>query len=368
MLHLFAVLVAAATGILIFAGGLVTSTESGLSVPDWPNTYGHFMFFFPLEKMVGGIRYEHTHRLIASTVGFLILVLAGWLWRSEPRGWVRRLGYIALTAVIVQGILGGITVLWYLPDPISIAHASLAQIVFCLTMTIALVTSPGWQRAYAAPEATPPRRSGRPEGTPPRRSGRPEGTPPRRSGRQGPAPDDLILRRVAAVTTGLIYLQIVVGATMRHTGAGLAIPDFPLMFGSLIPTHWDAKIAIHFAHRVGAVIVSLAILATTGHVLYHHRSRRELRRPSLLLLVLLAIQITLGALTVLSGKQFIINSLHVVTGASVLVTSLVLTLRAYRASFRGSADAEASALRMPPDARRADPSGSAAFRSAGDHA
>ncbi len=143
----------------------------------------------------------------------------------------------------------------------------------------------------------------------------------------------MILRRVAAATTGLIYLQIVVGATMRHTGAGLAIPDFPLMFGQLIPPHWDAKIAVHFAHRVGAVVVSLAILATTGHVFYHHRSRRELRRPSLLLLVLLAIQITLGALTVLSGKQFIINSLHVVTGASVLVTSLVLTLRAHRARF-----------------------------------
>src|SRR4030095_12820511 len=87
MLYLFAMLVAAVTGILIFAGGLVTSTESGLSVPDWPNTYGYFMFFFPLEKMVGGIRFEHTHRLIASTVGFLILVLAAWLWRAEPRAW-----------------------------------------------------------------------------------------------------------------------------------------------------------------------------------------------------------------------------------------------------------------------------------------
>ena len=348
MLHLFAVLVAAATGILIFAGGLVTSTESGLSVPDWPNTYGYFMFFFPLEKMVGGIKFEHTHRLIASTVGFLILVLAGWLWRAEPRGWVRRLGYIALAAVIVQGILGGITVLWYLPDPISIAHASLAQIVFCLTMTIALVTSPGWTRAYAAPEGTPPRRSGRP----------------------GPAPDDVILRRVAAATTGLIYLQIVVGATMRHTGAGLAIPDFPLMFGQLIPPHWDAKIAVHFAHRVGALVVSLAILATTGHVFYHHRSRRELRRPSLLLLVLLAIQITLGALTVLSGKQFIINSLHVVTGASVLVTSLVLTLRAHRARFAHAGsqgqDPAYTVDGRTPDARRAGPFGPA--KSAGDHA
>lgn len=315
MLHLFAALVAAFTAVLIFAGGLVTSTESGLSVPDWPNTYGYFMFFFPLEKMVGGIRYEHTHRLIASTVGLLIVVLAVWLWRSEPRSWVRRLGYIALAAVITQGMLGGITVLWYLPDPISIAHASLAQIVFCLTMTIALVTSPGWQRAYAAQA----------------------GTPSGRSGSHGPAPNDVLLQRIAAVTTGLVYLQIVVGATMRHTGAGLAIPDFPLMFGQLIPPHWDAKIAIHFAHRAGALLVTLAILATTGHVLYHHRSRPELRRTSLLLLALLATQITLGALTVLSKKEFIVNSLHVVTGASVLVTSLVLTLRAHRARFASTA-------------------------------
>ena len=244
--------------------------------------------------------------------------------------------------MITQGILGGITVLWYLPDPISIAHASLAQIVFCLTMTIALVTSPGWKRAYEAQE----------------------GTPLRRSGRQGPAPDDLMLQRVAAVTTGLIYLQIVVGATMRHTGAGLAIPDFPLMFGQLIPPHWDAKIAIHFAHRAGALIVSLAILATTGHVLYHHRSRGELRRPSLLLLALLATQVTLGALTVLSEKEFIINSLHVVTGASVLVTSLVLTLRAHRARFAGTRRRRADALTPGPNGQ--DPAYGVAL--AGDHA
>jgi cytochrome c oxidase assembly protein subunit 15 len=312
MRHLFAALVAAATGILIFAGGLVTSTESGLSVPDWPNTYGYFMFFFPLEKMVGGIRFEHTHRLIASTVGFLILVLAIWFWRAEPRAWVRRLGYIALAAVITQGILGGITVLWYLPDPISISHASLAQIVFCLTVAIALVTSRGWTSGYAA---------------------------------AGPAPDDRILQRIAAITTGVIFLQIVVGATMRHTGAGLAIPDFPLAFGQIIPPHWDAKIAVHFAHRAGAVIVSLLILATTGHVLYHHKTRVELRRTALLLLALLATQVTLGAMTVLSQKEFIINSLHVVTGASVLVTSLVLTLRAHRARFAGHADPAGSALR-----------------------
>src|SRR5262245_61136072 len=143
MLFLFTLLVAASTAVLIFAGGLVTSTGSGLSVPDWPNSYGWFMFTFPFENMVGGIFYEHSHRLIASTVGFLILVLALTLWRVEPRRWVRRLGFIALGAVITQGVLGGLTVLFYLPDPISIAHAHLAGVVFCLPTTIGLVPSPG---------------------------------------------------------------------------------------------------------------------------------------------------------------------------------------------------------------------------------
>src|SRR5204862_1315957 len=150
MLHLFTLLVAASTAVLIFAGGLVTSTGSGLSVPDWPNTYGWFMWAFPVSKMVGGIFYEHLHRLVASTVGFLIVILAIWLARAEPRRWVRKLGYLALAAVITQGVLGGITVLWYLPDAVSIAHASLAQIVFCLTTTIAVVTSRGWTHGYTS--------------------------------------------------------------------------------------------------------------------------------------------------------------------------------------------------------------------------
>ena len=300
MLHRFAAFVAASTALLIFAGGLVTSTESGLSVPDWPTTYGWFMFTFPLDKMVGGIFYEHSHRLIASVVGFLILVLTVWLWRREGRAWVRRLGYTALAAVVTQGILGGITVLWFLPDPVSIAHAGLAQLVFCMTVSIALVTSTAWQH--------------------------------------GSTPDDRTLQLVALVTTVVTYVQILMGATMRHTGAGLAIPDFPLAFGQIVPPAWTAPIAIHYAHRVGAVIVSLLVLATAGHVLYHHREHRPLRRPALLLVGLLLVQITLGALTVLTGKQYIINSLHVVTGAMVLGTSLVLTLRAYGPRIAGIRD------------------------------
>ena len=307
MLPVFAALVAASTALLILAGGFVTSTGSGLSVPDWPNTYGWFMFAFPLDSMVGGIFYEHSHRLIASTVGLLIIVLAAWLWRVEPRPWVRRLGFIVLAAVITQGILGGITVLWFLPDPISIAHASLAQIVFCLTVTIALVTAPGWKRGYV---------------------------------RNGiPTPDDGVLRGLTRVTTAVVFVQIVIGATMRHTGAGLAIPDFPLAFGQLVPSAWDAKIAVHYAHRAGALIASLLIVAMAGHVFYHHGGRGELRRPSILLLALLALQITLGAFNVWSGLHFVINSLHVVTGGSVLVTSLVITMRAHRPRFgiRGNA-------------------------------
>ncbi len=325
MVHYFSLVVAASTAVLIFAGGLVTSTGSGLSVPDWPNTYGWFMFTFPLEKMVGGIFYEHSHRLIASTVGFLILVLAFWLGRTEPRRWVRRLGYLALAAVIVQGILGGITVLWYLPAPISISHASLAQLVFCAATAIALVTSTGWKRGYGGYE-------GRGYGA---------GSPDRSGDRR--------LQQIAVLTTATIYLQIVVGATMRHLGAGLAIPDFPLAFGQLVPPHWDTGIAIHFAHRVGALIVTTLAVATTAHVFYHHRRRGELVRPSIVLLLLVAAQITLGALTVLSARHHIINSLHVVTGGAVLVTSLVLALRAWRPRF---ADAPAGPARDASARRR----------------
>src|SRR5439155_20111384 len=114
-LHRFALFTASCTVFLIFVGGLVTSTESGLSVPDWPTTYGWNMFTFPLSKWVGGIFYEHGHRLIASTVGFLTIVLAAWLWIVDPRRWMKRLGAAALGSVILQGALGGLTVLFFLP-------------------------------------------------------------------------------------------------------------------------------------------------------------------------------------------------------------------------------------------------------------
>jgi cytochrome c oxidase assembly protein subunit 15 len=315
MLHRFATFVAACTVLLVLAGSLVTSTGSGLSVPDWPTSYGWNMFTFPPSKWVGGIFYEHGHRLIASSVGFLTIVLAAWLWRAEPRRWLRRLGFTALGVVVLQGLIGGVTVLFFLPPAVSTAHAGLAEIFFCLTVAIALFTSPGWVRAQ---DAGP---------------------------RSASSVDDSLLRRTATATTALIYVQILVGATMRHTGAGLAIPDFPLMFGGLVPDHWSAPIAVHFAHRLGALITALAILATAGHVWYHHSRVPDLVRPATLLVALAAVQITLGALTVLSERDVMINSLHVVCGALVLATSLVVTLRSWRAKFAGTE------LRLSGDAR-----------------
>ena len=293
MLHRFAASVAALTVLLVLAGSLVTSTDSGLAVPDWPTSYGWNLFTFPPSMWVGGILYEHGHRLIASTVGFLTIVLAAWLWMSDPRRWMKRLGVTALAVVILQGLLGGLTVLFFLPAPVSTAHAGLAEIFFCLTVAIALFTSPGWIRGDLRV-------------------------------------DDATLRRVATATTVLIYAQILIGATMRHTGAGLAIPDFPLMFGGILPDRWSGAIAIHFAHRLGAVVVTGAVLATAGRVAFAHAGRRELTRPATLLVALVAAQIVLGGLTVLTRRAVWINSAHVVCGALVLAVSVVVTLRSWR--------------------------------------
>jgi heme a synthase len=322
-LHRYTKLVVCCTVLLIAAGGMVTSTGSGLSVPDWPTTYGSSMFSFPMNKWVGGIFYEHGHRLIASTVGFLTIILAAWTWWVDPRPWVRKLAFGALGAVVLQGLLGGITVLLFLPAPISIGHAALAQLFFCITISLALFTSAAWRDAPASI-------------------------------------DDPALRRVATATTAIIYIQILLGATMRHTGAGLAIPTFPLAFGQVLPPTWSAAIAIHFAHRMGALVVITAILATAAVVRRHHRGRPELTRPAWLLVLLVMTQATLGAFVVLSGLQPFINTLHVVNGALVLGTSLVLTLRANRGAIesvfgvRDSGFVRNNRSRMTTDSRVPD--------------
>jgi len=280
-LHRFAVATAVATLFLIVAGGLVTSTESGLSVPDWPLSYGRLM-----PPMVGGVFYEHGHRMVATAVGILTVILAVWLFRREPRAWVRRLGYAALAAVVAQGVLGGLTVLFLLPTAVSVAHACLAQTFFCLIVTIAVVTSPAWREAADA--------------------------------RRDPAV------RMGAATLAAIFLQLLVGAVMRHTKAGLAIPDFPLALGRVVPPITSFPIAIHFAHRLGALAVAAC---AAGCVIQAFRSRRPgLEKTALLLGGLVAVQIALGALSVLSRKAVAVTTAHVATGALLLATALTFTL------------------------------------------
>lgn len=294
--RLFARLLSAATLFLILAGALVTSTGSGLSVPDWPTSYGYNMFTFPLHLMVGGIIFEHGHRLVASTVGFLTIVLAAWLWWRDDRRWLRWFGVAALGIVILQGVLGGLTVLMKLPAPISIGHAGLAQIFFCMMIAITVFSSKSW---------------------------------PTHEG----AVDDPALRRIAIATIVTIYIQIILGATMRHTEAGLAIPDFPLAFGRLLPPQWTEQIAIHFAHRVGAVAATIMIGWLVIHVMKQHAQNAWLARPTMLLGLLLVVQVTLGAFVIWTARDIYVNSLHVMTGALVLATALVVTLRAHRAMF-----------------------------------
>jgi cytochrome c oxidase assembly protein subunit 15 len=305
-LHRFALLTACCTAFLIFVGGLVTSTESGLSVPDWPTTYGWNMFTFPYSKWVGGIFYEHGHRLIASFVGFLTVVLTVWIWWKEKRAWVRWLSVAALGAVVLQGVLGGLTVIFLLPAWISTLHACLAQTFFCTVIALAVFTSPQWKSGLPLVKSHA---------------------------------ENIPLQTLCAATTGAVYMQLILGALMRHTNAGLAIPDFPLALGHIIPPLTSAKVIVHFAHRVGAVIVAAMILWTFSRIARSYSDHRLLFRPALTMVVLVTIQLALGAVTVWTAKSVIPTTAHVLTGALVLGSSFLLTLRAYAMVVRGiSAD------------------------------
>lgn len=308
-LHWFAVATACATFFLIIAGGLVTSTDSGLAVPDWPLSYGQLM-----PPMVGGIFYEHGHRMVATFVGLLTTILAIWMWRSEERKWVRNLGWIALLAVITQGVLGGITVLYLLPTWVSTTHATLAQSFFSLTIVLAILTSPSWKSHQ-------PLDYGRMKKT----------------------------RLLAIAATGAVLLQLILGALMRHSGSGLAIPDFPLSYSSWLPPTSASEIAsineyrliyhdlppielsqiwIHFAHRVGALLVTLVIGANVIHVLKNYKIP-QMREPAIIQGMLLLVQFLLGALTVWTSKGVQISTAHVAVGALLLGTSVALTVYAY---------------------------------------
>jgi len=289
-LHRFAMLAAGATFCLIFVGGLVTSTGSALAVPDWPLAFGKL-----IPAWQGGIRFEFAHRVVAGFVIILTLGLMIWVLLVEPRRWVRNTALAAFGLIVVQAVLGGVTVLFELPLAIAVAHAATAQAFFCVMVAMAIFTNPRWEQTAPAEESA-------------------AHAPP---------------AALAAVTTGAIYAQILLGALMRHLGAGLAIPDFPLAFGQLVPPYWNEFIAVNFAHRVGALAVCALIIWTVARVLRAQREFPQLRRPALALIFLLTLQVSLGALTIWSQRAVLPTTSHVAMGAAVLATSLTLTIHAY---------------------------------------
>ena len=280
--HRIALAAACATFLLILAGGLVTNTGAGLAVPDWPTTFGHNMFLFPWSGMVGGIFYEHSHRLLGSAVGVLTLALGAALWRWEPRRWVRRLGAAAVAAVVLQGILGGLRVV-LVQDNLAIVHGMLAQAFFALVAGVALVTSRGWARM-------------------------PEGVPASDDGRMG---------GLALVVTALLYVQIFFGALLTHVGARLD------------------------AHLATAGLLSLLAPLLAARVWRRRAEHPHLVRPAILLIALLALQLLLGLGAYLARftgvplplGQFSVLAFavaHRLNAGLLLATSLAVTLPALR--------------------------------------
>ena len=312
----FSKLLVCATVFLIFLGGQVKSHDAGLAVPDWPTTYGVNMFLYHWSNWVGGIFHEHVHRLVASSVGLMCIVLCAWLYARESRPWVRTLGVVALVLVILQGLLGGLTVMLQLPAAVSTSHAVLAQSFLMLTVFVAYSLSI-------------------------ERSDRPRAT-------VSPA------WKLAGGLTLLIYVQLILGALMRHTESGLAIPDFPTMGGRYLPlfdsgmlawiNDWRfdkgyvngqllepvtiGQVLIHFSHRVGAGLIAAWAVFVTWRVFRDTGNRPEVRRAVCLLDGLIVLQAGLGIFTVWMAKYPLVTSIHVATGAAVLGCSTLLLLRA----------------------------------------
>jgi cytochrome c oxidase assembly protein subunit 15 len=280
--HRFAVFTAGATFLLIIAGALVTSNDAGLSVPDWPTSFGSL---YKIPHLVGGVRFEHTHRMIAQFVGFLSIVLAIWTWRADRRRWMKYLGVTALGVVIAQGILGGLTVLFYLPPAISSAHAALAQTFFCVAVLIAIFTGQRWMEE--APRVDVDERR----------------------------PSLFIL---ALLSIFVLYVQLILGALSRHHGLS-----------------W-------WPHVVNSGTVAIVLSWTAVRALSQYSKIDPVRRPAITMLSLLIAQLCLGFVAFLTRVAWghdavqpelpmvISTVVHVAVGALLLATTVVLAAQVWR--------------------------------------
>lgn len=315
----FAVLTAAATFLLLGLGGLVTSHEAGMSVPDWPNTYGYNMFLFPPAQWIGGIFYEHTHRLLASAVGLMTTILAVWLWLKDSRSWMRWLGVVAFLLVVAQGVLGGLRVTMHM-DSLGIFHGTIAQLFFVLTCALALFTSRFWATLAASQPVL-----------------------------RVPAG----LRTLVLATTLLILGQLMLGATMRHQHAGLAIPDFPLAYGHWWPdTGADAvagynahrvevngenpitpfQIELQMAHRGAALAIFFLVALCAWRARRQLGGKDSLTKLALGWFALILAQVALGAATIWYNKAADVATGHVLVGALALTVGALWCIMAFRRS------------------------------------
>ncbi len=309
--HWWAVLTAVLTFVLLCSGGLVTSHGAGMAVPDWPNTFGYNMFLFPVSRWVGGIFYEHTHRLVASGIGLMTVILSIALWKVEPRRWVRIFGVCAVVGVCLQGLLGGLRVV-LIRDEIGVFHALLAQSFFVAISLLAIVTGRRFvERRWADYEPHP------------------------------------TLRWWALGATALIFLQLGIGATMRHEHIGLSIPDFPLAYGSWLPdTSAEAmerinaermaagemktnasQIWIQMAHRV----LAAADRRRCAGIFLEERGvgPRAVRFWSMIWIAMILAQIGLGAWTIWSNKAADVATAHMALGALSLLVGALLAFRLF---------------------------------------
>jgi cytochrome c oxidase assembly protein subunit 15 len=312
----YAVFAAAATFALVCIGGLVTSHEAGLTVPDWPTSYGYNMFFFPISKWVGGIFFEHVHRLAASGVGLLTTILAIWLYRSQssPK-WLRVLGVVAFFGVVAQGVLGGLRVT-LLKDQLGVFHAALAQLFLLLMCAIALFLTDFWRNLPVHGQT-----------------------------------DSHRFRPLLIFATALVLCQLILGATMRHQHAGLAIPDFPAAYGKIWPAT-DAgsilrynqnrmevigynpitafQVELQMAHRLMALVIFMVVGICAWRTWRYLGSGHWLTRLSSVWFGLVLAQAFLGAATIWTDKSADIATAHVACGALCLVTGGLASIIACR--------------------------------------
>jgi heme a synthase len=309
LLHWFGIVSAISVLVLICSGGLVTSHEAGMAVPDWPNSFGYNMFLFPISRWVGGVFFEHTHRLTASLVGLLTIGLCVATWIIEERRWVKWLASGAVLTVVLQGVLGGLRVTENNPV-LGLFHGCLAQIFLGLMVTFALVTSPFWVSVSR------------------------------------PAFNVRPLRNWAAVITMMIFVQLILGAAMRHSHAGLSITDFPTTYGGWFPPLDSSSLAkinemrsaqalpvtsaglilLQYIHRVSAVFIAGTLIWIGLKLAQLTTLPRLVRFGAVSWMCLVLLQIALGAWTVLSNKAADVATSHVLCGALMLAVGVFLSV------------------------------------------